>query len=368
MSENLYFRRQALQSLLGGVSVLDAPKLSVRDHKEAQDFISSYGFSWDEEKDRQEIYSFFIQALAFLQDHFAQEESRALSDLFEDHGIKDVRDVLVSASTRRPGSEKIQKWSCALLKVMHTMAHLEKDPYSTFYQEIRSQILTPIEGHVAQDPVGGGTYFQIGERKIRLYKFHVKPGKDTSSAVIKLLAKKRLTALNILDRVGVRFVTRNTFDIFQVIRILEEGALVSYPHCIVNESANRVYPTDLFLGVMDGLRSKNPMASEKEIEEILSKKIIDRPMLDRDKDSGFKIKENAFTDPGYKFVKFISRKLIRVPLEYGESKKGVEFFYPFEVQIMDYSAYTQNMRGALNHQEYKKRQKKAAHQRLFGLN
>ena len=58
MSENLYFRRQALETLLSGKSVLDAPKLSVRDLDSASDFIRSYGYSWEDEEDRLEIRNY----------------------------------------------------------------------------------------------------------------------------------------------------------------------------------------------------------------------------------------------------------------------------------------------------------------------
>ena len=244
---------------------------------------------------------------------------------------------------------------------MHVMAHLNSDLYSVFDDEIRHQILDPIKSLVTDDPLQGSTFLQNGTNKIKLNKFELKPIKNQSSAVIKLLAKKRLVALNILDRVGVRFVTKNTFDIFQVIRFLVNNSLVSYPHCIVNESANMVYPTDLFLEVMDTLRSKNSMADEKDIEALLMKKMEDQKgQLD------LKTKGNVFTAPDYKFVKFISRKLIRVEIEHGGKKEEVQFFYPFEVQVMDSQTYNNNMRGPLSHEEYKKRQLKAAGLRLFG--
>lgn len=361
MSENLYFRRQALKSLIGGVSVLDAPKLSIRDRGQAEEFIKSYGYDWESESDRNKIYSFYRQSLAFLQDLYVESGQESPGDVFEDNKVEDVRDILVFASSRKVGQEKIQRWSCATLKVMHVMAHLNNDIYSVFEEEIRKQILDPIKASVMSDPLHGSNMLQGQNQKIKLNKFEVKPIKNQSSAIVKLLAKKRLVALNILDRVGVRFVTKNTFDIFQVIRFLQDNSLVAYPHCIVNESANTVYPTDLFLEVMDTLRSTNSMANEKEIEELLLKKIKSHKG-----DLDLQVKDNIFTDPDYKFVKFISRKLIRVDIELRGKKERIQFFYPFEVQVMDYQTYINNMRGPLSHEEYKKRQIKAAGLRLFG--
>ena len=361
MSENLYFRRQGLMSMIGGVSVLDAPRLSVRDTDQACDFIKSYGYEWGSEEDQREIYSFYRQAVAFLQDKFVEESEEPLAELFDKNGIEDARNLLVAASDRESDDKVLQRWACATLKVMHVMAHLNNDLYSIFDDEIREQILAPIQNYVIEDSIQGATHLQSENEKVRLNKFEFKPVKNQSSGIIKLLAKRKLVALNILDRIGVRFVTKNTFDIFQVIRFLVNNSLVSYPHCIVNESINSVYPTNLFLEAMDTLRAKNAMMNVKEISELLNKKLVDQ--ADR---AEFQSKENVFTDPDYKFIKFISRKLIRIEVERNGKKEKVQFFYPFEVQVMSYETYLNNMRGPLSHVEYKKRQEKAARLRLFG--
>ena len=138
------------------------------------------------------------------------------------------------------------------------------------------------------------------------------------------------------------------------------NSLVSYPHCIVNESVNTVYPINLFLEVMDTLRAKAAKVSSQEIDDILLKKLAQQK--DR---AEFHNKDNIFTDPDYKFMKFISRKLIRIEIEKNGEKQKMQFFYPFEVQIMSYDTYIKNMRGPLSHEEYKKRQEKAARERLF---
>ena len=350
--------------MIGGVSVLDAPRLSVRNKDQAKEFIKSYGFLWDDEDDRRVIHSYFRQAVTFLQEKFVKEGDQSLSGFFDEFHIADARDLLVVASDRdHTDRQKLQAWACATLKVMHLIAHLNSDFYSIFDNEIRSQILDPIQDYVVEDSIQGATFLQSEDEKIRLNKFEFKPIKDQSSGIIKLLAKKRLVALNVLDRIGVRFVTKNTFDIFQVIRFLVNNSLVSYPHCIVNESINTVFPTDLFLETMDTLRAKSSKANSKEINDILDKKLVEREnRLD------FQNKENIFTDPDYKFIKFISRRLISTEIRKKNQTEKVHFFYPFEVQVMSYETYLKNMRGPLSHEEYKKRQQKAARRRLFGLN
>ncbi len=362
MSENLYFRRQGLKSMIGGVSVLDAPRLSVRDLDQACSFIKSYGYDWEIPEDKALINSYFRQSVAFLQDKFVGDGDAPVIDFFSKNAINDARHLLVAASDRDSDSQTLQKWACATLKVMHIMAHLNNDLYSIFDDEIREQILSPVQSFVTEDSIQGATFLQNEHEKIRLNKFEFKPKKNLDSGVIKLLAKRKLVALNILDRIGVRFVTKNTFDIFKVLRFLVNNSLVSYPHCIVNESVNTVYPTNLFLEVMDTLRAKNAMKSSKEISDLLDKKLIEQG-----EQAEFHNKDNVFTDPDYKFIKFISRKLVKTKIQRNGKEEQVRFFYPFEVQIMGYETYLNNMRGPLSHDEYKKRQEKAARLRLFGL-
>jgi uncharacterized protein (TIGR04562 family) len=361
MSENLYFRRQGLMSMIGGVSVLDAPKLSVRDKDAAESFIRSYGYDLEDDEDRRQVYSYFRQAVTFLQERFGDEAPEPLNSLFESNEVTDASSLLIAASTRDDDNQVLQKWACATLKVMHVMAHMDNDLYSIFDKEIRQQILQPIQDYIVEDKLKGATFLQGQHKSIRLNKFEFKPLKNQGSGVVKLLSKRKLVALNILDRLGVRFVTKNTFDIFNVLRFLVNNSLVSYPHCIFNESINTVYPTNLFMEVMDTLRAKGAKMNAVEISAILDKKLAEQG--DR---AEYNTKDAVFTDPGYKFIKFISRKLIRIRVEKNGKSEKMQFFYPFEVQIMSYDTYLNNMRGPLSHEEYKKRQLKAARLRLFG--
>ena len=365
MSENLYFRRQGLQSILGGVSVLDAPRLSVRNKDQAEEFIKSYGFFWESEEDRTLLQSYFRQAVIFLQEKFVESDKQKLSEFFENSGVDDLRSLLVVASDRSSDSKKLQTWACATLKVIHVIIHLNSDFYSLFNDEILSQILRPIQSHVVEDKIQGATFLQSEHEKIKLDKFESKPTKYQSSGIIKLLAKKRLMALNILDHIGVRFVTKNTFDVFQVIRFLVNYSLVSYPQCIVNESINTVYPTDLFLEVMDTLRARSSKNNSKDTSKEISE-MLDKKLLEVGDQAKFQNKESAFTDPDYKFIKFISRKLVRFRIQREGKQEELRFFYPFEVQVMSYEIYLKDMYGSLSHKEYKKRQEKAARVRLFG--
>ncbi|MEO0336794.1 MAG: hypothetical protein AAF202_10385 [Pseudomonadota bacterium] len=74
---------------------------------------------------------------------------------------------------------------------------------------------------------------------------------------------------------------------------------------------------------------------------------------------------NQFSSQDYRFIKFITRKLIRIPAG-NEESSPFSFFYPYEVQIVDYETYLQNLSGGASHAEYKKRQKRKARMRVLG--
>ena len=85
-------------------------------------------------------------------------------------------------------------------------------------------------------------------------------------------------------------------------------------------------------------------------------------------------KENPYSSIDFRYIKFISRKLIKInPQSTSPSNsasaqlKDFSFFYPFEVQIMDQSAYQKMQTGDSGHNEYKNRQIEAARKRVIEL-
>ena len=74
-------------------------------------------------------------------------------------------------------------------------------------------------------------------------------------------------------------------------------------------------------------------------------------------------KHNSFTSRDYRFIKFITRQLVRVT--HPDTGKSFSFFYPYEVQILDYEHYVRSLSGPASHEEYKSRQRARARQRVF---
>jgi uncharacterized protein (TIGR04562 family) len=360
MSLSFQFRRHALETLLGGVSPLDLTEVSVDSVEEAQNLILNYGYDWNNEEDRKQLYSFYQKALVFLKSEMMEEGDKIPDPIGEYNEFKDLRQLLVFASARNDAPLDLRRWSCALLKAMHVIVHFSHDMYSIFPDEIKKQILTPIEQCLSADPVAGATYLRRSseQESIKLYKFEQKPVKDFRSSVVKLLAKRKLIALNLYDNLGVRFVTWNVFDSFRVARFLMKNSLVSSLQGINDQAVNSIYPINLFLEVMDNLRTKLDDPDAAEIEALLEKKLLENPER-----AEYVTKDNNFSGESFKFIKFVCRKLIRVNLN-GEDHR---FFYPFEVQILTKDAYLESIQGDQAHQAYKERQKHAARARLFGV-
>ncbi|MBY0452129.1 MAG: TIGR04552 family protein, partial [Bdellovibrionaceae bacterium] len=180
--------------------------------------------------------------------------------------------------------------------------------------------------------------------------------------VIKLLAKPDALAVKIFDKIGVRFVTKSVFDSFQVIRFLIDENLVSFPQIIPDQSSNNMYPVKEFLEVVQKLENKHKhehkMSSEK-----MDRLLEQRMKTNQNAFLGLFRKDNPYSSEDFKYIKFISRQLIKIPS--GPGAKPFSFFYPFEVQIMNQSAYKQIQSGESEHSAYKNRQIQAAVKRLF---
>jgi uncharacterized protein (TIGR04562 family) len=275
--------------------------------------------------------------------------------------LQDIRKVLIYASETQ--NKKLQKWSCALLRCMHVFVHTETDLFSSFSEEIQKQILTPFEQSIIQDDkLFLKAYQKESHPQVELMGFQTKPFKTSTSTVIKLLAKPDALAMKVFDKIGIRFITKSVFDSFQVIRFLVEENLISFPQIMPDQSSNNMYPVDQFMAVCQKLQKKHGH------EQKLSSEKIDRLLMSKLKANqsaflGLFRKENPFSSEDFKYIKFISRKLIQV--QSGGSGKNFSFFYPFEVQILNESAFKKMQSGDSEHTAYKNRQIDAAVKRLF---
>ena len=359
--------RQILDCVVGGVSAIDTPRLNLQNEEEARHFILAYGYDLDDPEHREQLWAIHRRAVALIKEQLLNEGEAIPERLYDPAQLTDLTQLLLFASSRAPETNELQKWSCAILRVMHVYVHMGNDLFSAFRDEIQSQLLKPLQDAILQDDILDSISLgpSLPDGGIKLYKFEIKPFKTTASSVIKLLARPERVALTLLDKLGVRFVTRNVTDSFRVIRYLIDNHILSYPHIIPDQSINTLYPVNLFLDAMREVSERETRGEEitnERLHEILRAKLENEAA-----DAQYRERLNQFSGPEYRFIKFISRKLVTVPLGEGDKKKAFRFFYPFEIQIMDYDTYVKNLSGPMAHDEYKNRQRRKARERVLAL-
>ncbi len=362
MPQRFKFDSTTLYTMVGGRSAIDTPKLNIQTLKEASSFVASYGFNFENEDDVEKLWYYHRRALVLLTEKLNFKVEDLPEVLRDQKSLQDLRKLLLWASSSDPREVELQRWSCALLRVIHVFVHAENDLFSTFSEEIQKQILGPFQDCIFHDGTTGSTFLKANSdntaeyKPIQLLGFEVKPFKTSSSTVIKLLAKPDALAMSVFDKLGLRFIAKSMFDCFQVIRFLVEEHLISYPHIMPDQSHNNLFPIDLFLQACAELAATPKVLNESQIEEFfhayLARNIENASYLKR---------ENSFSGVDYQNIKFICRKLIRVAKE----KQSFSFFYPFEVQIMDQAGLKKVQSGPSEHQAYKERQRLGARKRLF---
>src|SRR5689334_1584340 len=112
----LYFDANAIQSMVGGLSVLDIPHISVQTRDQAKEFLFAYGYDVDKEEDLQRIWAYHRKAVTYMQNELLKPGETLLTKLTDPNELGDITNLLIIASTR--GNE-LQRWACGILKVMH---------------------------------------------------------------------------------------------------------------------------------------------------------------------------------------------------------------------------------------------------------
>ena len=147
------FRGELLDIIIGGQSTIDSPSgLHVQDLEEANNFIKSYGYDLENPIEKAEILGNFHEALNFIRKHFLQPDCADGLKLEIPRKIlelTDIRELFLMVSMNYSGQtsdnsdtsgKKLRNWACSILKVMHTIAHIDKDLRSPYFVDIQKQI------------------------------------------------------------------------------------------------------------------------------------------------------------------------------------------------------------------------------------
>jgi len=358
MTLDLNFDLEALKSLIGGRAVVETPRLAIRSLEAAHAYLKTYGYSVELESDRDRLWQIHSRAVIYIRTQLLKEGETIPEEVSDAKQLEDVGKLLLMASNREGVPAHLHGWACALLRVMHVISQLQNDLFNYFSMEIQEEIFRPYRTFIQKDSVTGiALVGGTPPETIALQKFDIKPFKDSDSAITKLLAKPDEVAFGLLDKIGVRFVTNSMFDVFRVMRFLINNHVVSPANVIPNQSNNTLYPIELFLDVIEKLPKENNW-DVADLDRHLQERLTQEASRVR-----YLEKHNQFTSKDYRFMKFITRQLVRVTMP--DSQRAFSFFYPYEVQILDYQHYLRSLAGPASHDEYKGRQREKARSRVL---
>ncbi|MFZ9594894.1 MAG: TIGR04552 family protein [Bdellovibrionia bacterium] len=392
------FRTDILDIIIGGKSTIDSPHpFQIFNLNETHLFIKSYGYDLDNPIENAELFGNFHEAVSFIRKHFLKPENpnglklEIPRKILELTNIKDLFSMIgnISAPAQPEGMARtLQNWTCSILKVMHTIAHIDKDLRSSYFAEIQKQIFDRFYKSIHRDSEGKLFFGETEKDPLRvdLVAFETKPKKSRESITLKLLHKPENVAEDIFDRVGVRFITHTRLDALRVIKYLKEKMIIMAPNIKPSRSRNTLVPIDAFKSELETL------LPELETGALSEKKFIEK--LERIPFSSANA-DNPHSSEHYKAIQFTCRQLIKlsnplyadlrdlkalvknrsvdddilktiekIDLKY--TQREIRFFYPFEVQVMDQKSAEENEKGRSAHSEYKRSQVLTAMKRVMG--
>lgn len=391
------FDWESLDVVIGGKSALDSKFFigPMSNTEMVERFLVGYGLDANDTVARAELFGNFQEALQFIRRYFLIEGTPEGLDIKVPNSvimITDISDLFLMATGNKEGTTKEDTlWAEIVLKVMHTILHVDKDLRSSYFSEIQTQIFDRFYKYLFRD--GEDLYFaekKKSDRRVPLVEFETKSKKTRESVIIKLLHKAENVAEELFDRVGVRIVTENRFDSLRVIKFLIENYVV-IPHNIKpSRSTNSLVDLDEF-------KKRHANLIKYALRHDLTEEKFIEAMERETSDCRFSAKgddRNTHSLSAYQAIQFTCRHLIKyknpflqefidlrksakeqkdaeisqkiLSMDYSHIARDVRFFYPYEVQIVDREAHQVNTEGEASHGEYKKQQIQTAQKRVFG--
>lgn len=386
------FNWGTMDVLIGGRSSIDLNELRLRNMQDATEFLRYYGYDPEEPGDARTIHSVICEAWNFIEQYLMPQEwaqgRRPPEDLLY---ADDARIILMAASDRRPSVALRQAWACALLRVMHTIAHLEGVAKYADVEAARTQIMNRFVKFIFRNSEG---QLCLGTKdlSVPLDRVEWKLRKSRESVLLKLLHKKANVAETIYDLLGIRIVTKHLADVMVVVKFMREFHMVSFPNCNPSRARNSLIDVEGFKHNVDMLREMlaDGRIQPQEFTNILHG--LTKPLAQNSQTA------NLHSAKNYRAVQLTCRQLIRYPnplvrwqekmRKFVDNQEGseearrlceeilrvtrtepqermIEGFFPYELQVLDEESAAQNAIGEASHDRYKQSQVKAARRRVL---
>jgi len=388
------FPWHVIQVLTGKSSTIDLKKLPVDDWKDADAFTLAYGFDVHSSKDQRLVHAIFIEAIFFIQKYLMPTEwKQGIRPPQEILLCVDVQQLLLWASKRGrdPGSRLCQAWSCAILRVMHTIVHIDGLQRLTLMQAAHDKLRARFEPYLWKD-ADNRLYLGSSQEFLEIEGFRWKTAKSRESIILKLLHKPANVAETIYDLTGLRIITTRVSDAMIVLKFLRKFNLVSFASVNPARVRNNLLDVEHFQVHCEALREQLARGEvspsefrEKidQIERVEAKNNLHNPYSSstyRSLQLTGRLRVER-VDPLSRFFDRLdtllpiceaSRKpVLEGLLQYGRMhlanrEREQSAFFPYEIQIMDKESAKEILEGEASHFRYKRAQFKAARRRTLG--
>lgn len=366
MKNDFEFNWDIMDVIIGGKSSIDLSKLSIRTAEDAKQFLNIYGYDITKEYILKEVKNIFAKAINFIEKILLPDPVTKLNNLKIPKEVKIINDPVELILIASEPSNNLRPWVCAILKIMHTISHIDNDLSTKYFPEIQEQIIGKIFSSIYINSKNE-KFFGKDENGTKVFDIEVKTQKERNSLMIKLLHKIENVAADVFDQIGLRIITYDKFDTLQVIRYMRKNGVLNFCNVKPSRSINTLINLKYFQKIYNYNKDR---LEAGEIDYFQYEKNL---RLACETDS--KITSLAFNNPhsssAYKSIQFTGRRMIRISDEEINSqeskiKKDICFFFPYEIQLIDLKTYNENKSGKASYEEYKIKQLIAARNRILG--
>ncbi|MCB9761526.1 MAG: TIGR04552 family protein [Alphaproteobacteria bacterium] len=331
---------EVVRLILHGTSVLDWHRLDLPDLDQVDSFLATHRIDWNNAGDRERVRFVFNQAINYLEEHHAVHFPKDLRD------PDDLRTLFLEASTYTGRVRKRQALACMLLKLMHTINHMDAADLKHRAPVPEAELLDRAEKVIVEHADG------MREQGFPLLAFYGSR-KTRTSVITKLLSKRDSIAATIFDKLRFRVVVETQREILPVIAHLTR-TLFPFNYVIPNASHNTLV---------------NWRKAQK--DEPHYAKLSGRLQRQRLRPGDWLTGNNPFSGSNYRVLNFIVDFPVRVDdlmsdldpeLRY---MLGSTVYVMVEFQVVDKTTAEANELGENAHSQYKTRQRKTVETRLL---
>jgi uncharacterized protein (TIGR04562 family) len=350
-----------LSAITSGQSAIDLSSLALRNINDARQFAREYGFDLDQPATLARIARGHREAVDFITGHFLEPGQGGLIPP-EVERARDPLQLLVYASQRTGQTDLLRLWSCAVLKVMHGIFYIDSDLKLRHFNTIREQVFASLDEVIHEDQ---GRYFLTdGELCLPLLHYDRKSHKGRNSILLKLLQKAAYLAADIYDHLGVRMTFATRFECLLALHTLQRAHLLSVTNVDPQRTRNTLLDLDAAKQVFVKYRSLLDR-SEAYPAELLQR--MDQELISLSEQQTRS--ENPHSGSGFSSLQVTLRKMIHLhedDLQPDAEERDVDFFFEYEIQMMDKDSHARSLSGPASHDAYKRRQIDTARLRVFG--